>query len=148
EHALDEHGIVPGRAYDRRCGATGRRLKLSEKARNLVGRVLGVEQDPVEARIGHDLDSDVAGEAAPQADLQPTGGRRVLESVARKVHGGAAQANCTAMPPSGPKSACSVSPFWANTTRVNEPASTRWPGSSATPCCPSLLASQATPSAG
>ena len=33
--------------------------------------------------------------------------------------------NCTAMPPSAPKSACSVSPLCANTTRVNEPASTR-----------------------
>src|SRR4051812_12277551 len=32
--------------------------------------------------------------------------------------------NCTAIPPRGPKSACSVSPFWAKTTRVNEPAST------------------------
>ena len=52
------------------------------------------------------------------------------------------------MPPSGPKSACSVSPFCANTTRVNEPASTIWPGSSAWPCGPILLASQATPSAG
>src|SRR5712692_3444171 len=56
--------------------------------------------------------------------------------------------NCTAMPPSGPKSACSVSPFCASTTRVNEPASTIWPDSSGTPCDPSLLASQATPSAG
>src|SRR5262249_17170036 len=56
--------------------------------------------------------------------------------------------NCTAMPPSAPKSAWSVSPLCANTTRVNEPASTRWPGSSATPWLPSLLASHATPSAG
>src|SRR5664280_765655 len=53
--------------------------------------------------------------------------------------------NWIASPPSGPKSACSVSPFCANTTRVNEPASTRWPGSSAVPMAPSLLASQATP---
>src|SRR5262249_36095226 len=59
-----------------------------------------------------------------------------------------AYTNCTAMPPSAPKSACSVSPFWACTTRVKEPASTRWPGSSVTPWLPSLLASHATPSAG
>src|ERR1700688_4787808 len=58
------------------------------------------------------------------------------------------QTNCTAMPPSWPKSACSVSPLRAWTTRVNEPASTKCPGSSATPCWPSLLASQATPIAG
>src|SRR5229473_2304387 len=56
--------------------------------------------------------------------------------------------NCTAIPPSAPKSACRVSPFLASTTRVNEPARTRWPGLSATPCWPSLLASQATPKAG
>src|SRR5262249_11377283 len=56
--------------------------------------------------------------------------------------------NCTVMQPSVPKSACSVSPLFATTTRVNEPASTRWPASSATPWLASLLASQATPSAG
>src|SRR5262249_19833366 len=55
---------------------------------------------------------------------------------------------CTAMPRSAPKPACSVPPLCANTPRVNEPASTRWPGSSATPWLPSLLASHATPSAG
>src|SRR5262249_48048935 len=53
-----------------------------------------------------------------------------------------------ARPPSDPKSACSVSPFCAKTTRVNDPASTICPGSSACPCGPILLASQATPSAG
>src|SRR5262249_58657362 len=56
--------------------------------------------------------------------------------------------NCTAIPPSAPKSACSVSPLPANTTRVNEPASTRCPGSSAPPKLASLFASHATPSAG
>src|SRR6266850_2195510 len=56
--------------------------------------------------------------------------------------------NCTAIPPKGPKSPCKVSPLFANTTRVNDPARTRWPVSSATPCCPSLFASHATPSAG
>src|SRR5260370_32850493 len=43
------------------------------------------------------------------------------------------QTNCTAIAPSAPKSACRVSPFWACTTRGNEPASTRGPGSSVTP---------------
>src|SRR5580658_839706 len=58
------------------------------------------------------------------------------------------QTNCTASPPSWPKSAWSVSPLRANTTRVNDPARIRCPGSSVTPCWPSLLASQATPRAG
>src|SRR5262245_30958503 len=146
EHALDQHSIVPRRPHNRGSGAARCGLQLREQARNLVGRVLAVEQDPIEAGIRHDLGRDVAGETAPQADLQAAGRNGVLERVDRKVHG--AHTNCTAMPPSGPKSACSVSPFWANTTRVNEPASTQWPGSSATPCAPSLFASQATPSAG
>jgi hypothetical protein len=38
---------------------------------------------------------------------------------------GSSQTNCRAMPPSAPKSACSVSPFLACTTRVKEPARTR-----------------------
>src|SRR3974377_2180625 len=52
------------------------------------------------------------------------------------------------MPPSVPKSACKVSPLRACTTRVNEPASTRCPTSTGTPCWPSLLASQARPPGG
>src|SRR5262249_28371170 len=56
--------------------------------------------------------------------------------------------NGPARPRSAPKSACSVSPWCATPPRENAPASTRWPGSSATPWLPSLLASHATPSAG
>src|SRR5947209_11112527 len=100
--------------------------------------MLAVEQDPVEPGIGDELCRDAAGEAAPQSDLQPSGRDRVLELVAGQIHRGLlwlAQVlsanrhpfrrnmrytNWTAMPPSGPKSACSVSPFCANTTRVNE----------------------------
>src|SRR6267142_550255 len=58
------------------------------------------------------------------------------------------QTNCTAIPPKGPKSPCKVSPLFAKTTRVNEPARIRCPASSVTPFFPSRLASQATPSAG
>src|SRR5712672_4587746 len=96
-----------------------------------------------------DLGRDRAAQAAPQPDLQLSLGDGMLEGVAWMFHRtGPVQTNCTAMPPSGPKSACSVSPLPANTTRVNEPASTMWPGSSVTPWAPSLLASQATPNAG
>src|SRR3569833_1028554 len=56
--------------------------------------------------------------------------------------------NCTEIPPSAPKSPCTVSPLAANTTRVNEPASTTCPGSSGVPIEPTLLASHATPIAG
>src|SRR6266850_1337462 len=58
------------------------------------------------------------------------------------------QTNCTAIPPKGPKSPCKVSPLFAKTTRVNEPARIRCPASSVTPFFPRRLASQATPSAG
>src|SRR5260221_12637908 len=58
------------------------------------------------------------------------------------------QTNCTAIPPRGPKSPCKVSPLFAKTTRVNEPARIRCPASSVTPFFPSRFASQATPSAG
>src|SRR5512132_17515 len=76
---------------------------------------------------------------------QSQGDQQVHRSRHRSSH---RYTNCTAMPPSAPKSACSVSPFCAKTTRVNEPASTRWPASSATSWVASLLASHANPSAG
>src|SRR3954469_25369151 len=96
----------------------------------------------------HDLDRDRIAQAAPQPDLQLALGDGVLEGVARHIHGGVPYTNCTEMPPSGPKSPCTVSPLAANTTRVNEPASTTWRGSSGVPIEPTLLASHATPIAG
>ena len=88
EHALDQHGVVPGRPHDRRRGAARRCLQLRHQTGDLVRRVLAVEQDPVEARIGDDLGGDVAAQAAPQADLQLAGGDRLLEAVAGELHGG------------------------------------------------------------
>jgi hypothetical protein len=43
--------------------------------------MLGVEQDPVEARVGDDLDADVAAHAAPKTDLQATLLDTLLEDV-------------------------------------------------------------------
>src|SRR3954466_12166681 len=100
--------------------------------------MFGVEQEPVIARMRHHLDCHRAAQAAPQPDLQLPFGDRVFEGVARHVHCCCPYTNCTEMPPSAPKSPCSVSPFLANTTRVNEPASTMWPGSIGVPSVPSL----------
>jgi hypothetical protein len=44
--------------------------------------MLGVEQQPVEAAVAHDVRRDVAAQAAPQADLQLAGGDGVLEGIA------------------------------------------------------------------
>src|SRR6185436_12456801 len=55
EEALEEDRIVPGRTHDRRGRARLHRLQLAVHVRELVGRVLGVEQQPVEPDAGDDL---------------------------------------------------------------------------------------------
>jgi len=46
EKALDQHHVVPRRAHDRR-GRVGRgRLQLGDHVLQVVGRVLGIEQQP------------------------------------------------------------------------------------------------------
>ncbi len=61
------------------------RLQLRDQIGDFVGRMLGVEQDPVEAAVGNDLGGDVAAQARPQADLQFAGGEGVLEGVALRI---------------------------------------------------------------
>ena len=87
EEALDHHRVVPRRPHDRVRGAAGRGLQLAVDHRHLVRRVLGVEQQPVVARAGEDLDRQVARQARPQADLLAAGLDRVLERICGKVHG-------------------------------------------------------------
>jgi hypothetical protein len=48
--------------------------------------MLGVEQDPVEARVGDDLSAEIAAECTPEADLQLTPPECPLEFVASEVH--------------------------------------------------------------
>ena len=62
------------------------RLKLSQHHRHFVGRVLGVDENPVEPRIGEDLNREMARQAVPQPDLQPAGLQRLLEGVDEPVH--------------------------------------------------------------
>ena len=49
EEPFEQNRIVPRRPHDRRRGAAGHRLQLAEHHGQLVRRVLGVEQEPVEA---------------------------------------------------------------------------------------------------
>src|SRR5690606_10458297 len=58
-----------------------RRLQLREHRLEVVGRVLGIEQDPVETCPSDHLHRVVRRDAGPQADLRPAGGDRVLEGV-------------------------------------------------------------------
>ena len=55
KQALDDHRVVPGRPDDSVRAAAAHRLKLREHHRQLVRRVLGVEEDTVEAGIGKDF---------------------------------------------------------------------------------------------
>src|SRR5262249_43685398 len=68
---------------------------------------------------------DVAGAGKMEmSELSHVAGERGLASF-NDIHRTQSYTNCTAMPPSEPKSACKVSPFCASTPRVNDPASTR-----------------------
>ena len=60
EQALDDHLIVPRRSDDRMGRSAAHRLKLSQHHRQFVRRVLGVDQNPVEPRIGEDFDDQMA----------------------------------------------------------------------------------------
>src|SRR5687767_10018396 len=68
----------------RRIGRRG--LQLRQQVLQIVGRVLAIEQDPVEAGSGDDLDRVVRRKARPQADLRPARLERALETVLRQVH--------------------------------------------------------------
>ena len=85
--ALDRHHVVPRRPHDRVRRSADRRLKLAVDHRQVVRRMLGVDQQPVEPGPGQDLDRDVARQARPEADLLAAFLDRPLERVDRHVHG-------------------------------------------------------------
>src|SRR5262249_34059155 len=70
EEALEQDRVVPGWTNHRAGGAAGRGLQLAVNHRKLVRRVLGVEQDPIEACAGNDFDGNMTRQAAPQTDLR------------------------------------------------------------------------------
>ena len=86
EKAFDQHHVVPRRAHDGR-GRVGRsRLQLGDHVLQIIGRVLGVEQQPVEAGAGDDLDAVVGRQAGPQPDLRLSRFHAALELVDWQFH--------------------------------------------------------------
>jgi hypothetical protein len=81
EQALDLDGVVPRRPHDRRAGAVLERHQLRDEGGDVVGRVLAVEQQPVEAGKAEDLGRDRVGERAPAADQRLAGAEAPLERV-------------------------------------------------------------------
>ena len=75
-----------GRTIGRqRVGGEG--LELGEDAELVAGRMLGVEQQPVEAGAGDRLGGEAVDQRDPEADLLAPFGEGGLEAVAGKVHG-------------------------------------------------------------
>ena len=87
EHALDPRHVVDRNAHDGRGGRTANGEQLLSDDLQIVRRVLHVEQQPIEARVGDDLGNDVVGKVDPQADLAAAGRERFLEGIVRQgVH--------------------------------------------------------------
>ncbi|MDT4869498.1 hypothetical protein FQZ97_1045300 [compost metagenome] len=88
QQLLDQHRVADGRADDRlgRVGRDG--LELGEQGAQVVGGVLAIQQQPVEAGVGRQLRAVGIGETQPEADLGVTGLQARLEVVDGQVHGG------------------------------------------------------------
>ena len=79
--------VAEGHAGDGvRRGVGGGGLQLRQHVGQAVGRVLAVEQQPVEAGAGADLGGVGVGQAEPQTDLRPALGHGLLESVDGGLH--------------------------------------------------------------
>src|SRR5712692_10866905 len=83
EQALDDHRLVPGHAHHRLGGAALGGAQMMRDVRQLVGRMLHVEEQPVEAGACRDFGRRRAGEAHPQADLRRARSKRALEAILR-----------------------------------------------------------------
>jgi hypothetical protein len=68
QQPLDLHRIVPGRPAHGGAGAALQGLQLLQEHRHLVGRMLAVQEQPVEIGQPHELGRDVAGHAHPESD--------------------------------------------------------------------------------
>src|SRR5262245_2385029 len=86
EHALDRDHVVPGHAHDRMHGVRRDRLQLAEHHVELVRRVLGVDEEPVEARAGARFGAVVVREREPETDLQLTNNDGAFKQVGWQIH--------------------------------------------------------------
>src|SRR5687768_1084484 len=81
EHPLDGHHVVPRHAHHAMRRIRRRRLQLGQQVFEVVGGMLAVEQQPVEAGAGDHLDGVVRRQARPQPDLRLARAERALEEV-------------------------------------------------------------------
>ena len=88
QEALDQDQIVPGRPHDRRGRAPHQCLQLAQHHRQFVGRVLGVDENPIKARPGDHLGREVAAGVAPQTNLRTPFAEGFLERIHRQFHSG------------------------------------------------------------
>ncbi len=86
EEPLDAHRIVPRRADDGMRRAAGGGLQLAQHHRELIWRMLAIEEQPVEAGPCQHLDGDVARETGPEPDLELPGLDRAFEVIEWQIH--------------------------------------------------------------
>ena len=67
---VDDPGLADRWADDRMAIGAFHCLELRDEQRHVVRRVFGVEQQPVVARLGANLDRVGIGERLPEADLR------------------------------------------------------------------------------
>jgi hypothetical protein len=90
EQALDQHRLVPRHANHRLGAAADRGAQMRHHVDEVIGRMLHVDEHPVEAGTGDHLGGDRAGHTEPQSDLRLAGRQRPLETIRRQIvdHGG------------------------------------------------------------
>ena len=79
EILLDEDGIADRQTHHRVHRIATRGLQLAEHGAQIVGTMLSVEQQPVKAGAGQDLDNIRVRERGPHADLLLPGGESCFE---------------------------------------------------------------------
>lgn len=85
KQAFNDDRMVPFRANDRFRSTAAHGLELTEQKRNVVGGVLDIEQQPIEADRIQDLGDEIVGQGSPQADLTFVLPKAVLENVGTLV---------------------------------------------------------------
>jgi hypothetical protein len=98
QHLLDQRRVALRHPHDRMRGIGRHRLQDRQHRAQVVGAVLAVDQQPVEAGRGAQFGRVRVGQPEPQADLSLGRGQRSLEGVLRQAH----QTNFTEIDPSRP----------------------------------------------
>jgi len=84
---LDLDGVIPGRTHHGGNRIRRHGLQLGEGGVERIGRVLAVDQQPVEPGARKDFRGVGAGQAGPQADLGFAVAQGLLERIGQEVHG-------------------------------------------------------------